>query len=36
MADESGPQGSYLPQLLRRGTALAAAGCAFEIGRAHV
>jgi hypothetical protein len=32
MADESGSQGSYLPQLLRRSTALAAAGCAFVAG----
>jgi hypothetical protein len=32
MADDSASQGSYLPQLLRRGTALAAAGCAFVAG----
>ena len=32
MADESGSQGSYLPQILRRGTVLAAAGCALVAG----
>ncbi|WP_418128775.1 MBL fold metallo-hydrolase [Variovorax sp. 278MFTsu5.1] len=32
MAEDPGSQGSYLPQLLRRGTALAAAGCAFVAG----
>ncbi len=32
MADDSASQGSYLPQLLRRGTVLAAAGCAFVAG----
>jgi L-ascorbate metabolism protein UlaG (beta-lactamase superfamily) len=32
MADDSGSQGSYLPQLLRRGTVLAAASCAFVAG----
>ena len=32
MADDSGSQGSYLPQLLRRSTVLAAAGCAFVAG----
>src|SRR3954463_9470184 len=32
MADDSSPRGPSLPQLLRRGTALAAAGCAFVAG----
>lgn len=32
MAENPDWQGSYLPQLLRRGTALAAAGCAFVAG----